>query len=116
MQINKKDIPSQIEYDLLHANAIQSWIAGNYANGTAATDGKPFNLFGSSFQVRVHAAPLLPSIPCSSRWIETTSAAPADRARRLLCCSFSFAGCASSFSMRCTPQRLSHLLIMLCRP
>ena len=51
-QINKKDIPSQIEYDLLHANAIQSWIAGNYANGTAATDGKPFNLFGSSFQVR----------------------------------------------------------------
>lgn len=52
MQINKKDIPSQIEYDLLHANAIQSWIAGNYANGTATADGKPFNLFGSSFQVR----------------------------------------------------------------
>ena len=50
--LNKKDIPSQVEFDLLHANAIQSWIRGNYANGTATSDGKPFNLFGSSFQVR----------------------------------------------------------------
>ena len=50
--LNKKDIPSEIEFDLLHANAIQSWIKGTYANGTATSDGKPFNLFGSSFQVR----------------------------------------------------------------
>lgn len=56
MQINKKDIPSQIEYDLLHSTAIQSWIAGNYANGTATADGKPFNLFGSSFQVSCRAS------------------------------------------------------------
>lgn len=45
------DIPSQIEYDLLHMNTVHNWIAGKYANGTATADGKPFNLFGTSLQV-----------------------------------------------------------------
>ena len=62
--LNKKDIPSEIEFDLLHANAIQSWIKGNYANGTATSDGKPFNLFGSSFQVRAKV-----SISNSPAWV-----------------------------------------------
>lgn len=45
----RRDIPSQIEYDELHLNAVLNWIEGNYANGTFA--GGPFNLFGSTFQV-----------------------------------------------------------------
>ncbi|CAL8462758.1 g2291 [Coccomyxa elongata] len=47
--INKKDIPSQMEYDLLHLDAVLSWIKGTYSNGTAS-DGKPWNLFGTSLQ------------------------------------------------------------------
>lgn len=49
----RRDIPSQIEYDQLHLNAVLNWIEGNYANGTSA--GGPFNLFGSTFQVHACA-------------------------------------------------------------
>lgn len=47
----RADIPSQMEYDLLHLDAVLSWIKGTYSNGTAS-DGKPWNLFGTTLQVR----------------------------------------------------------------
>jgi hypothetical protein len=40
---------------LLHLNAVLNWIEGKYSNGTTA--GKPFNLFGSTFQVWKPRAP-----------------------------------------------------------
>ena len=43
-----------MEYDLLHLDAVLSWIKGTYSNGTAS-DGKPWNLFGTSLQVPAHA-------------------------------------------------------------
>lgn len=56
-----QDIPSQLEYDLLHLNAVLGWIKGNFANGTSA--GAPFNLFGSTFQVLgCQASPLWPGL------------------------------------------------------